>query len=63
MRKVTLYIECSSTYIGKKLRLSGYVLEYITRDLPVTGQPGIPFDDRRRPGPHERAMRASNLRQ
>lgn len=38
MRKVTLYIECSSTYIGKKLRLSGYVLEYITRDLPVTGQ-------------------------
>lgn len=38
MRKVTLYIECSSTYIGKKLRLSGYVLEYITKDLPVTGQ-------------------------
>ena len=24
MRKVTLYIECSSTYIGKKPRLSGY---------------------------------------
>ena len=38
MRKVTLYIECSSTYIGKKPRLSGYVLEYITHDLPVTGQ-------------------------
>ena len=38
MRKVTLYIECSSTYIGKKLRLSGYVLEYITKGLPVTGQ-------------------------
>lgn len=38
MRKVTLYLECSSTYIGKKHRLSGYVLEYITHDLPVTGQ-------------------------
>ena len=38
MRKVTLYLECSSTYIGKKQRLSGYVLEYITHDLPVTGQ-------------------------
>lgn len=38
MRKVTLYIECSSTYIGKKPRLSGYVLEYITHGLPVTGQ-------------------------
>ena len=38
MRKVTLYIECSSTYIGKKHRLSGYVLEYITKGLPVTGQ-------------------------
>lgn len=38
MRKVTLYIECSSTYIGKKPRLSGYVLEYITKGLPVTGQ-------------------------
>ncbi len=38
MRKVTLYIECSSTYIGKKSRLSGYVLEYITHGLPVTGQ-------------------------
>lgn len=38
MRKVTLYIECSSTYIGKKHRLSGYVLEYITHGLPVTGQ-------------------------
>ena len=38
MRKVTLYIECSSTYMGKKHRLSGYVLEYITKGLPVTGQ-------------------------
>lgn len=38
MRKVTLYIECSSAYIGKKPRLSGYVLEYITKGLPVTGQ-------------------------
>lgn len=38
MRKVTLYIECGSTYIGKKPRLSGYVLEYITQGLPVTGQ-------------------------
>lgn len=38
MRKVTLYIECSSTYIGKKPRLSGYVLEYITHGLPITGQ-------------------------
>ncbi len=38
MRKVTLYIECSSVYIGKKPRLSGYVLEYIIQGLPVTGQ-------------------------
>ena len=38
MRKVTLYIESSSTYMGKKPRLSGYVLEYIAKGLPVTGQ-------------------------
>ena len=38
MRKVTLYIECSSAYMGKKLRFFGYVLEYITKGLPVTGQ-------------------------
>ena len=39
MRKVTLYIECSSTYMRKKLRMTGYVLEYITASgVPVTGQ-------------------------
>ena len=39
MRKVTVYIECSSTYMRKKLRMTGYVLEYITASgVPVTGQ-------------------------
>ena len=29
-KKVSLYLECSTTAFGKKERMCGYVLEYIT---------------------------------
>ena len=39
MRKVTLYIETSSAALGKKKRICGYILEYITDSgKPVTGK-------------------------
>lgn len=39
MRKVTLYIETSSAALGKKKRICGYILEYITASgKPVTGK-------------------------
>ena len=39
MRKVTLYIETSNAALGKKKRICGYILEYITSSgKPVTGK-------------------------
>lgn len=39
MRRVTLYIETSSAALGKKKRLCGYILEYITASgKAVTGK-------------------------
>lgn len=39
MRKVTLYIETSSAALGKKKRICGYILEYITASgKPVIGK-------------------------
>lgn len=35
-KKVNLYLECNTTVFGKKERLCGYVLEYITEKGPVT---------------------------
>ena len=35
-KKVNLYLECNTTVVGKKERLCGYVLEYITEKGPVT---------------------------
>ena len=39
MRRVTLYIETSSAALGKKKRICGYILEYITASgKPVIGK-------------------------
>ena len=35
-KKVSLYLECSTTAFGKKERMCGYVLEYITEKGPAT---------------------------
>ena len=35
-KKVSLYLECSTTALGKKERMCGYVLEYITEKGPAT---------------------------
>ena len=35
-KKVNLYLECNTAVFGKKERLCGYVLEYITEKGPVT---------------------------
>lgn len=36
-KKVSLYLECSTTALGKKERMCGYVLEYITEKGPAVG--------------------------
>ena len=33
-KKVSLYLECSTTALGRKERMCGYVLEYITGKAP-----------------------------
>lgn len=35
-KKVSLYLECSTTALGRKERMCGYVLEYITEKGPAT---------------------------